>query len=42
MKRIALADGTTYTLSNEDYEELSRANQIGYFSDVVTVEDVEE
>ena len=41
-KKITLEDGTTYILSNQDYEELSRADQIGYFSSVVTVEDVAE
>ena len=41
MYKITLTDGTSYTLSAQDYEELSRANQIGYFSVVESVEWIE-
>ena len=42
MYKINLTDGISYALSAKDYEELSRANQIGYFSTVESVEWIEE
>ena len=39
---ITLTDGISYTLSEQDYDILSKANQIGYFASILSIEWIEE
>lgn len=38
MKRITLEDGTVYTLSDNEYEELAAADQLDHLANAITVE----